>query len=1030
MSEIKIVEYDHSYANAVSEMWSRSSEGWNGNDMGRTPETVIREHDNAFHLHVFLAVRDREVIGYLSFDQYTLDEGALYVNTLNVRTDCHGQKIGKMLVLHAVEKTVELGWPRLDLFTWPGNTKAVPLYKKCGFFWEKRDDTTHLMNFIPTVLKTEAIQDFFKEADWYNDSVRSIEIKPDGRRENKFDYLEYAWRHNGRTLRVEFERTGRGMRLVETEDYRISASVERHELVFGMHYKVSYEAVNKTGEPLHVSIKGMDDKNISFDFASSFMVTDQTTVDGSFFVGEVREDQNPNKTHPAVTAEILVNGRKVLFRIGIIPVYPAKMTLHVPGTYCHVGLMSDCQLEVQNMFPVAASFSFAPENQEGIDFGGKSYGLHLGPGERKTVALSYKLDDHAYYSRPLRITAHPENSDIVVFEKRLDVPFRGISGIIHGESEELCEIINGPYHARLYKQNNSLHVGRAEGESMSWNFPRIGRPFTAELSRKPPRNVEFFREENTAGFKAAYDFEAFPDIILTMVCKLGPSGILQRHFLVENTSGTMTPEPVYLSDTFNFNILRAVFPYNGNIVEMGDSVTGWINNWDSDKITENWLFSQGMRMTRGICWEEGNKIRFDVWNMFFEHDLGQLGPFACVSTGPVSLALGTFGCWQDFRTYVLKKTRVERPEPVRSLEFSVNGGSAFLPERFNVSIMEHRNQNHEIRFRLRSARQAFDETTAAHKKEASLEIVRKPFVGYDTLTLSYESENYSLSQTKGVFYTNGKDVRTGTETEKGKTVLWADNGTIMIKASPDFSYDLFSLSCQGEEWLDTSFPEPVSKAWWNPWTGGIHFSISKLSTSSLLQEKRSTSHTTVRDRLGNLWQGIKMSIAIEENELYKGMGVDLYYLMLPGAPVVCFLAGIRQDTGRYLKENGFYTECFFKAGEDLGKCTVSFENMDQETVTLKAGSEQYFMTSLTPVMFGSPERENKLLVHTNPGATNLEAGVMNNLAMVETTCRKDIKDGERIFLQPVYFIISREYIQAGELQDLIRLGFDEKEFLK
>jgi len=62
------------------------------------------------------------------------------------------------------------------------------------------------MNFIPTVLKTEAIMDYFKDTDWYNDSKRVIEVKPDGKKENGFDYFEYIWEKSGKALRAEFER--------------------------------------------------------------------------------------------------------------------------------------------------------------------------------------------------------------------------------------------------------------------------------------------------------------------------------------------------------------------------------------------------------------------------------------------------------------------------------------------------------------------------------------------------------------------------------------------------------------------------------------------------------------------------------------------------------------------------------------------------------------------------------------------------------------------------------------------------------
>jgi len=156
--QIRIVEYDPSYAGALAEMWNRSNESWGGGGTLRTEDTVRREMESSSNLHVFLAVDGKEVVGFCSFAHYRQDEGALYVPLLNVRPDYHGYKVGRNLILHAVRKTVEAGWPRLDLFTWGGNTKAVPMYKKCGFFWEKNEDYVHLMNFIPTVLQTEAAQ--------------------------------------------------------------------------------------------------------------------------------------------------------------------------------------------------------------------------------------------------------------------------------------------------------------------------------------------------------------------------------------------------------------------------------------------------------------------------------------------------------------------------------------------------------------------------------------------------------------------------------------------------------------------------------------------------------------------------------------------------------------------------------------------------------------------------------------------------------------------------------------------------------
>lgn len=201
-----------------------------GDGAYRTEESVLREHENSPMLKLFLAVSGSEVIGYCSFSHYKEDTGALYIALLNVRPDYHGRKVGKALVRRSIEETIKLGWPRLDLYTWPGNVKAVPTYKKSGFFWENRDDTTHLMNFIPSVLQTGAVKSYFEKIDWYNDSIRKIKVEPDGHGENGFDYFTYEWLKDGLSLKMEYERTGRGLRLIETEDYRIQVTIPaQHE---------------------------------------------------------------------------------------------------------------------------------------------------------------------------------------------------------------------------------------------------------------------------------------------------------------------------------------------------------------------------------------------------------------------------------------------------------------------------------------------------------------------------------------------------------------------------------------------------------------------------------------------------------------------------------------------------------------------------------------------------------------------------------------------------------------------------------
>ena len=103
--------------------------------MVETEESVIRNLEGSENLKTWVALDGDEVVGYCSFSEYKEDRGASYIPLLNVRPDYHGKKVGKLLVLRTVEEACRHPWPRLDLYTWPGNGRP---YKKCGFFWEDR----------------------------------------------------------------------------------------------------------------------------------------------------------------------------------------------------------------------------------------------------------------------------------------------------------------------------------------------------------------------------------------------------------------------------------------------------------------------------------------------------------------------------------------------------------------------------------------------------------------------------------------------------------------------------------------------------------------------------------------------------------------------------------------------------------------------------------------------------------------------------------------------------------------------------
>ena len=191
-NKYRIVDYTPDYAEAVAEMWRHSRDGWNGQVLYESGEAVQRSEASSAHLNLWLALEGEKVVGYCKLSKFS-KEPALYLDYLNVRDDYHGEKIGKMFVLKCVEETINRGFPRLDLYTWGGNLAAIPLYKKCGFVWQKAERSTHCLNFIPAVVKNPLLQKYMENIDWYDDNARAIETVPDDIVDGKFIYFRYLW---------------------------------------------------------------------------------------------------------------------------------------------------------------------------------------------------------------------------------------------------------------------------------------------------------------------------------------------------------------------------------------------------------------------------------------------------------------------------------------------------------------------------------------------------------------------------------------------------------------------------------------------------------------------------------------------------------------------------------------------------------------------------------------------------------------------------------------------------------------------
>lgn len=292
----------------------------------------------------------------------------------------------------------------------------------------------------------------------------------------------------------------------------------------------------------------------------------------------------------------------------------------------------------------------------------------------------------------------------------------------------------------------------------------------------------------------------------------------------------------------------------------------------------------------------------------------------------------------------------------------------------------------------------------------------------DTICLDVDFETISFQKKSLIFIKGDQDIKHLTTEVNGININSADNGCIKISASQSYAHGIHSITYKGQEWLDSLFPKPGPKSWWNPWVGGITTQPQELTNLSILKEKRSVNTANIMDNMGNHWQGICITLDIQENEKFKGLILHQYFLMLPGVPVICCTTEIIQNTNTLFNYKPFVTMAFFKPNENIKESWYKVRNREGNEIKYKAGRVRQDTKVDSPICFGTDTRNERLLVIPNP--SSFAEGIDNNQVMGSILVNKVIlSTGNRMFLPPMFLLFTEDNLEASLLKDLYNIKF-------
>lgn len=1013
---IKIVSYQDDLAGKVADMWTKSKDSWGGT--GKTEEQVRDQQQSSGNIDTFLAVIGEEVVGYCGFSVYKEDAGALYVPLLNVRPDYHGKKIGKMLLLHALNTATELKWPRLDLYTWAGNLKAVPLYKRCGFFWEDNDQYTHLMNFIPTVRNDEVMNHYLKNMDWYADLKRNLEIKPDGVLEKGFTHYEYVWQKETETVVVKFEKTSRGICSLETKDFQIELTMDNHKCIEEIEHNVYLNIKNKTSNPLSLETLADNQGRIQCSFQRSIEVKgNQERAISSSFAIEKGEEPVDGKTFPTLKVAVRINGLKTSLQLGVFPQAPISIEGKDIEPILTKGMNTYLDLEIRNNLEKDINGHFTIPTNDHLHFEGDKYFFSLAQKAKKWIRIPVQVKSCGSFKEKIIGEIVENEQRVLTFEKEIALALKGIGEQFVVEQEKSWQVYNGPHQLTISKIDLTTEIAHTDFALFA---PSIGKPYSNELSKQKPYDVRIDKTGNSIKLELFFKSNDFPNLDIILTNQLFAEGFIKHWITVTNNS--LEEKEVSVQETFYDIWQNLYFPLNGVVVSFNEWNLIQPFELNSKDITGNWYFSSQDSIPFGVAWDKKAHIKMDNWKMHVE-STRILEKNESVAFSPIIMNIGAYRNWQQWELAAegIKRENECTVTPAFKVEFNDANIIIDGEQDLKVRIKNYRNQplNGELTITMnekqRDSLKIDTETSEIYHIQPQKDI----HLGLNKVKTTISLPTKIIDTDDLFFVPSGKNMTTEVIEEEGVTVYQVSNGVVSFKASPDYYPGVYSLVVNGKEWLEHAFPKPIAKSWWNPWCGGIKNGPPDLNVYSLLKEETDCTFTSLRDLHHNVWTGVKLVTTIRHHEKWNGLKYEQYFLTMPGIPLVITFVEIIDAAGKRMAEEEWHTNLFITCNEEE-KAILHIQDAKVSTKQYMVASEEQEV-NIKDHSYLSLEQEKFYYIASDKSKGTEFYSNKDVIQLISyAKCKRTEK---RLFTEPTFLLFTKEELQPSLVNKVRQIAF-------
>ncbi len=354
-------------AEKIAKMWNDSDDQWPGtwtNGVPLTAQAIREDFERENALEIMVADNGEDIGGFCSIWMRSEENNVSYVALLNVSPQFQKNSIGRKLLKYSVQRAAELCHDRIDLSTWPGNIKAMPLYKKCGFFWVPKT-SVRMVNFIPQILQIDCLKKFFEKNDWYSCLDRELNQIEDEEKWEGLKVFTYKFKTKKEEIIIRADKQALGITSLETPEFFVAAIPENAEPPRGISSQIFWKIKNKTEKEMKVSIIANSDRDIKIEHRKTLTIAPLQTAECSANVAiPVKEPTTKKKgPTPLIKTTFVIDGKVLQLKTGFAPKPAVKISTDPKfiTLYPDVKQIVNLQLHNSTKQEIKAIVSIAPE---------------------------------------------------------------------------------------------------------------------------------------------------------------------------------------------------------------------------------------------------------------------------------------------------------------------------------------------------------------------------------------------------------------------------------------------------------------------------------------------------------------------------------------------------------------------------------------------------------------------------------------------------------------------------------------------